>query len=109
MKITGKIRVKVTQAWPSEKKKNLRVVAAMEGAICDAEQRFCLRIVSVLAIAFKQAEGRDEVSLLHKVSGLGQPELLLLLPGLHFGSHLLVSLDGRSGSREHFFTIIALI
>lgn len=73
MKITGKIRVKVTQAWPSEKKKNLRVVAAMEGAICDAEQRFCLRIVSVLAVTFKERQSCDEITLLQEVVGVWQP------------------------------------
>ena len=83
--------------------KHLRIVAIVKGAVGDAQESLDFGVVGVLAIAFKQAEGRDEVSLLHKVSGLGQTELLLLLPGLHFGSHLLVSLDGRSGSREHFY------
>ena len=53
--------------------KNLRIVAAMEGAIGDAEQRFRLCIVSVLAVTFKERQGCDEITLLQEVVGVWQP------------------------------------
>ena len=73
MKNKGKIRFKVTQAWPSENKKNLRVVAAMEAAISDAEQRFSFRIVGVLAVTFKERQSCNEITLLQEVVGVWQP------------------------------------
>ena len=65
--VSKQIRVKVTQAEPSENLKNLRIVATMKGTISDAKQRFRLRIVSVLAVAFKERQSCDEITLLQEV------------------------------------------
>ena len=51
----------------------------MKGTISDAKQRFRLRIVSVLAIAFKERQSCDEITFLQEVVSVWQPELFLLL------------------------------
>ena len=51
----------------------------MEGAIGDAEQRFRLRIVSVLAVTFKERQSCDKITFLQEVIGIWQPKLFLLL------------------------------
>ena len=86
----------------------VRVVAIMECTVCNAHQGFQLGVMRVLAVTFKKAQSCNEVSFLHEMACVWQSKLLLLL-GLHFGGHRLVTLDGRSWSREHFTTIIALI
>ena len=56
---------------------HLLVVAVMEGAVGDAEECLCLGIVAVLAIALKQGQSCEEVSLLEEVGSVWQFHLLL--------------------------------
>ena len=64
----------------------------MEGAVCNAHEGSELRVMGILAVALKEAQGSDEITLLEEVTGVWEPHLFLLL-GLDLRSVLFCALN----------------
>ena len=70
----ARLTISKTLLW---QRRDLLVVAIVEGRVSDAEVGLGVVSVAVLTVALEKSESSNEVSFLQKVTGVGQLHLFL--------------------------------